>query len=99
MVLVYPFFARAINWVHLLWLALFSSHCYLINASFWQSSRGLLFVNIAFLTIGAILHVRPGSLKEWGRPSAWLYHLFSLGYVAAMILAMLSLYDLHYISV
>lgn len=99
MVLVYPFFTRAMNRVHLLWLSLFSGHCYLISAGFWASGRWLLFANIAFLTVGAILHVRPGSLKEWGRPTPWLHHLFSLGYLAAMLLSMLSLYDLHYISV
>lgn len=87
------------NWIHVLWLTLFVGHCYLLNTHFWPSGWWLVFLNVAFLTVGAILHVRPGSLKEWGRPSPWLQHLFSLGYLAAMVLAMLSLYDLHYISV
>jgi len=99
MIHVYPAFTRAMNRVHVLWLTMFSGHCYLVSNQFWESGWWLVFMNVAFLAVGAILRVRPGSLKEWGRPSRIIYHLFSLGYLVAMLLAMSSLYDLHYIGV
>lgn len=99
MVPAVPFYIRSINLVHLLWLGLFTIHNSFVWMEAWYSGYFLLFLNLAFLAVGAILHVRPGSLKSWGRPSKPIQSVFSFGYMIAMLLSMLSLYDLHYISV
>jgi len=99
MVLIYPSYLRSMNLVVLSWLFVFGAHLYLLSLPWWGTGEMVLFINIAILVVGSILHVRPGSLKEWGRPTTPVQNLFSMGYLLHMVITLLSLYDLHYIAV
>lgn len=99
MVPVYSSFLRNMNLVVFGWLLVFGSHLYLLSLPWWGTGKTVLFINIAILVVGSILHVRPGSLKEWGRPTNLVQNLFSMGYLVHMVITLLSLYDLHYMAV
>lgn len=89
---------RPIQLVVLTWLIFFWAHCTLLASPWWNQGEIVLFVNIALLMVGAILHVRPGSLKDWGRPDKWLLSIFSWSYMFQLIVTLLSLYDLQYVG-
>ena len=99
MVPIYPSYLRNMNLVVLSWLLIFSSHLYLLSLSWWGTGETVLFINVAILVVGSVLHVRPGSLKEWGRPTNLVQNLFSMAYLLHLVVTLLSLYDLHYIAV
>ncbi len=99
MVPIYPSYLRNMNLVVLSWLLIFGSHLYLLSLPWWGTGEMVLFINMAILVVGSILHVRPGSLKEWGRPTNLVQNLFSMGYLLHLVVTLLSLYDLHYIAV